>query len=212
VRYGSYDLDRLLHTMVALQDPTTGDWGLGVEEGGVHALEGLVMARYYMFTQVYFNVTGKAYELHLSKWLEDEALRWPVDPERFLDHDDVTTWTRMRCSRSRHGQAVVERRAFPLAFETEEHLSAVEKERFEALLPEIEERFGPENLMISNSAKDPHRLRQARVFARRFDGTLAPMAEASHFIGHLARIERFRVYAAHDIAEAVGGAIRQAWS
>ena len=73
-------------------------------------------------------------------------------------------------------------------------------------------RFGRENLMVSNSAKNPHRLRQARVFARRFDGDLAPMAEASHFIGHLARIERFRVYAAHDIVEAVGTAIRKVWS
>ena len=45
---------------------STGEWGIGVDEGGVHALEALVMARYYMFTQVYFNVTGKARELHLN--------------------------------------------------------------------------------------------------------------------------------------------------
>lgn len=212
VRYGSYDLDRLLHTMMPLEDPVTGDWGLGVEEGGVHALEGLVMARYYMFTQVYFNVTSKAYEHHLSRWLEDEGMRWPVEAERFLEHDDVTTWTRMRASNSRHGRAVVERRAFPLAFETDEHLSPTDKERFEALLPEIEQQFGREKLMISNSAKDPHRLRQARVFAKRFDGRLAPMAEASHFIGLLARIDRFRVYAAHDVVGEVGPAIRERWS
>ena len=30
------------------------------------------MARYYMFTQVYFNVTGKALELHLNEWLRGE--------------------------------------------------------------------------------------------------------------------------------------------
>lgn len=212
VQYGSYDLDRLLHTMLPIEDPATGDWGLGVEEGGVHALEALVMARYYMFTQVYFNVTSKVYELHLSRWLEDEGLRWPVDPDRFVEHDDVTTWTRMRDSRSRHGQAVVRRRAFPLAFETDEHLNPREKERFEALLPDLEARFGRENLIVSNSAKDPHRLRQARVFARRFDGGLAPMAEASHFIGHLAKIDRFRVYAAHDIVAEVGAAIQQRWA
>lgn len=211
VRYGSYDLDRLLHTMLPIRDPSTGDWGLGVEEGGVHALEGLVMARYYMFTQVYFNLTSKAYELHLSEWLEDEGLRWPVDPERFLAHDDVTTWTRMRQSRSRHGRAVVGRRAFPLAFETEEHLSPADKQRFEGLIPALRQRFGAENLMISNSAKDPHRLRQARVFARRFDGSLSPMAEASHFIGHLARIDRFRVYAAHGLETEVRAALSSSW-
>ena len=69
VRYGTFDLERLLDTMLPIADPETGEWGVGVDEGGVHALEALVMARYYMFTQVYFNVTGKAMELHLNEWL-----------------------------------------------------------------------------------------------------------------------------------------------
>ena len=73
VRYGTYDLERLLDTMLPIEDPETGVWGIGVEEGGVHALEALVMARYYMFTQVYFNVTGKALELHLNEWLREQG-------------------------------------------------------------------------------------------------------------------------------------------
>ena len=35
------------------RDPCSGEWGIGLEEGGVHAVEARVMARYYMFTQVY---------------------------------------------------------------------------------------------------------------------------------------------------------------
>ncbi len=62
VRYGVYDLDRLLDTLAVVADPETGALGVGVEEGGVHAVEALVLARYYMFTQVYFNVTGKAFD------------------------------------------------------------------------------------------------------------------------------------------------------
>jgi HD superfamily phosphohydrolase len=90
VRYGSYDLERLLDTIVALRDAESGDWGLGVEEGGVHALEALVLARYYMFTQVYFNPIGKALELHLTGWLRESGRRWPADPVRFLAQDDVS--------------------------------------------------------------------------------------------------------------------------
>ncbi len=37
VRYGSYDLERLLDTMPPIEDPETGAWGTGVDEGGVHA-------------------------------------------------------------------------------------------------------------------------------------------------------------------------------
>jgi hypothetical protein len=212
VRYGSYDLDRLLDTLLPLADPATGEWGIGLEEGGVHAVEALVLARYYMFTQVYFNATGKALELHLNAWLAASGIRWAADPEAFLAEDDISIWSAMRASGSLHARAVVSREHFPVAFETREHLSAADKERFENLLPEVERRFGAGNLLVSNSAKDSHRLAESRVLVRRYDGTLEPMAEASQFIGHLSRIERYRVYTPPALREAVGEALRERWS
>ena len=211
VAYGSYDLERLLDVMVPIEDPVTGEWGIGVDEGGVHALEALVMARYYMFTQVYFNVTGKVLELHLNGWLLDEGLRWPSDPQRFLAIDDVTTLASMRRSASPHARAVLTRDRYPLAFETREHLSHEERERFAALLPELRERFGASRLLVSNSAKDPHRMRTSRVLVRRFDGSLEPMEEASQFIRHLTRIDSFRVYAAPEIVEEVASVLAARW-
>ncbi|MEZ5332661.1 MAG: HD domain-containing protein [Thermoanaerobaculia bacterium] len=208
VRYGSYDLERLLDTIVPIRDPDTGAWGLGVEEGGVHALEALVMARYYMFTQVYFNVVGKAFELHLTRWLADESVRWPGDPERFLTRDDITVATRMRASLNPHARAVMERRHWELAHETDEHLSPAEKARFESVLPELEKRFGPDRLMVSYSAKDPHRMGSARVFVERHDGRPVPMERASHFIAHLARIERYRLYTPAELTADVSRAVR----
>jgi HD superfamily phosphohydrolase len=211
VRYGNFDLDRLLETLLPIEDPKTGNLGVGLEEGGVHAVEALVMARYYMFTQVYFNATGKALELHLNQWLEEQGHRWPDSPEAFLEEDDVAVWAAMRRSPSLHARAVVDRDHFPVAFETREHLSAEEKRGFEALLPTLAHRFGAGNLLVSNSAKDPHRLRTSRVLVRRHDGSLEPMAEASQFIRHLSRIERFRVYTPKELRQEVGTAIRELW-
>ena len=211
VRYGSYDLDRLLDTLLPIADPATGGWGIGLEEGGVHAVEALVLARYYMFTQVYFNVTGKALELHLNAWLAESGVRWPADPEAFLAQDDVAVWSAMRASDALHARAVVSREHFPLAFETREHLSPGEKERFEALLPELLARFGAGNVLVSRSGKDSHRLAESRVLVRRYDGVLEPMAEASQFIGHLSRIERIRVYTPAALRAEVGGALRELW-
>ena len=34
MRYGTYDLERLLDTILPIEDPETGDWGIGVEKGG----------------------------------------------------------------------------------------------------------------------------------------------------------------------------------
>jgi HD superfamily phosphohydrolase len=211
VRYGTYDLERLLDTMLPIADPQTGEWGIGVDEGGVHALEALVMARYYMFTQVYFNTTGKAMELHLNEWLEEQGIRWAAEPAAFLLQDDVEVWAALRTSASVHARALVGRHHFPVAFETREHLSRDEKARFEALLPALRERFGAGSLLLSNSAKDPHRLGRSRVLVRRFDGSLEPMEQASQFIRHLTRIDRYRVYTPAPLREEVAAALRAVW-
>jgi HD superfamily phosphohydrolase len=217
VQYGSFDLERLLDTMLPVADPASpagagqAGWGIGIDGGGVHALEALVMARYYMFTQVYFNATGKALELHLNEWLEENEVRWPDDPEEFLARDDVSVWADMRRSGSLHARAVVDRDHFPVAFETREHLAREDKERFEALLPALRERFGAGNILVSNSAKDPHRLGRSPVRVRHGDGTFEPMEQASQFIRHLARIDRYRIYTPAALRQEVGSALRQVW-
>jgi HD superfamily phosphohydrolase len=212
VRYGTFDLERLLDTILPIADPETGEWGIGVEEGGVHALEALVMARYYMFTQVYFNVTGKAMELHLNEWLREQGVCWAATPEAFLAQDDVSVWTALRTSPSPHARALIERRHFPVAFETREHLAPEDKERFEELLPGLRRRFGAGSILVSNSAKDPHRLGRSRVLVRRFDGSLEPMEQASQFIRHLSRIDRYRVYTLPALRDEVAAALRELWT
>ena len=208
VRYGVYDLDRLLDTLALVADPETGALGVGVEEGGVHAVEALVLARYYMFTQVYFNVTGKALEQHLSEWMRAENRQWPADPEQFLRQDDLSTLEAMRASHNLHARAVVHRRHFPLAFETREHLSESERAAFEALLPELKSRFGEGEILVARSAKDPHRLGGSPVWVRYGDGRLESMESASHFIRHLTRIDRYRVYTRPEIRDAVAAELR----
>jgi HD superfamily phosphohydrolase len=212
VRYGNFDLARLLDTMVTLEDPETGEWGLGVAEGGVHALEALVMARYYMFTQVYFNRVGKALELHFNEWLKEIDQHWPADPEAFLELDDISTMTAMRSSRSEHALAVVERRYFPMVFETREHLSLKEKSRFEELLPQLRTEFGAAHILVSHAAKDPHRLGESRVLVQRFDGQLEPMEEASHFVRHLGRIDRYRIYTQPQMLSEVTARLQKLWT
>ena len=211
VRYGNFDLERLLDTVVPIDDPETGTRRIGVEHGGVHALEALVMARYYMFTQVYFNVTEKVMELHYSEWLRGTGRRWPVDPEAFLEHDDFTVWNEIRHSDEPHARALVHRERYALAFETEEHLTAERQQRFAALLPQLRERFGPA-LLVDRAAKSPHRLGESRVLVRRYDGELKPMAEVSDFIAHMSMINSYRLYAEPARCREVADAVRRLWS
>ncbi len=72
VSYGRYDWERLVHTVVAVPESSNeGSARIGVMEGGWHAAEGLIVARYFMFTQVYFHKTRVIYDHHLQGALAD---------------------------------------------------------------------------------------------------------------------------------------------
>ncbi len=102
VAYGRYDIDRLINTIQAIpgtheeQDRNLA-LRLGVEEGGWHALESLVLARYYMFTQVYFHPTRMAYDYHIENIISHalEGNPFPEDLDEYLLWDDWRIWGMM---------------------------------------------------------------------------------------------------------------------
>lgn len=100
VRYGEFDLDRLIESMAV------GPEGLAVRRGGLHAAEGLLLARYSMFAQVYFHRTRRILDLLLEELLPD----WPEEPEAFLEWDDGRLWERLRRDPRPEARAIVERR------------------------------------------------------------------------------------------------------
>jgi HD superfamily phosphohydrolase len=67
VEYGRYDLNRLLVTMTIGRQPEGEGFIIAVENGGEHAAEGLIIARYMMFTQVYYQRTRRAYDYHIEQ-------------------------------------------------------------------------------------------------------------------------------------------------
>ena len=71
VDYGRFDWRRLAQTIEAVPGMNGGNPALGVSEGGWHAAEGLILARYFMFTQVYFHKTRVAYNHHLEGALKE---------------------------------------------------------------------------------------------------------------------------------------------
>lgn len=94
VSYGRYDWQRLVHTIAAMPPTEEGSTRIGVTEGGWHAAEGLIVARYFMFTQVYFHKTRVIYDHHLQETLA-EILPGGNFPEpngkkldRYLEWDD----------------------------------------------------------------------------------------------------------------------------
>lgn len=71
VDYGRFDWRRLVNSVEIITSADNGGPRLGVSEGGFHAAEGLVLARYFMFTQVYFHKTRVAFDHHLQRALSE---------------------------------------------------------------------------------------------------------------------------------------------
>lgn len=97
VAYGHFDHQRLIESLRILlparageDDGQSAEPTLGITEGGIHAAEGLLLARYFMFSQVYLHRARRIYDVHLkdflSDWLPDG--RYSLELEEHLMRTD----------------------------------------------------------------------------------------------------------------------------
>jgi len=83
VGYGRFDLEWLLHSLRIV--PRADDWEIAVDlEKGVRAVESYVLARYYMYQQVYHHKTGRAASAMLIRTLQRAAELIESDGDLFL--------------------------------------------------------------------------------------------------------------------------------
>jgi uncharacterized protein len=92
VAYGKFDHFRLIDTLRILPSGEGGspDPRLGVEEGGLHSAEALLLARYYMYSQVYWHPIRRIYDIHLQDFLAADLPggKFPTDLELHLRMTD----------------------------------------------------------------------------------------------------------------------------
>ena len=81
VAYGRFDHFRLIDTLRILPPPPAGatvenqsldastEPALGILDGGLHSAEALMLARFFMFTQLYFHPVRRIYDIHLKDFL-----------------------------------------------------------------------------------------------------------------------------------------------
>src|SRR5258708_25859782 len=77
--------------MLRIVEGSEGGLELAVERGGVHSLEALILARYYMFAQVYFHKVRRIYDLYLIEymrfWAHGKFSKSLLDAMRYDDQD-----------------------------------------------------------------------------------------------------------------------------
>jgi uncharacterized protein len=103
VAYGHFDHYRLIDTLRILRPPTQGEVEerkgtgsdapeLGITKGGLQVAESLLLARYSMFTQVYYHRTRRIYDVHLADFLAEwlDGGRFAEDLDKHLAIADDT--------------------------------------------------------------------------------------------------------------------------
>lgn len=105
VAYGKFDHFRLIDTMRILSPPAQDKKGeksselhIGVEIGGLQSAEALLLARYFMYSQVYFHHVRRIYDIHLkdflAEWLKNGC--YPTETGVFSEYTDAEIISAMR--------------------------------------------------------------------------------------------------------------------
>ena len=138
VHYGKFDLQRLISSVTVVPGVDGATPELGINEGGWHAAEALVLARYFMFTQVYFHKTRVAYDIHIReamKTLLPEGL-FPKPTaeqlEEFLRWDDWRVLGLLAAGEGgEHGMRLAHRRHYKRIYQTPEVATKQDLERLD---------------------------------------------------------------------------------
>jgi HD superfamily phosphohydrolase len=131
VDYGRFDWRRLVNSVEVVSGVEDRGLRLGVNEGGFHAAEGLVLARYFMFTQVYFHKTRAAYDVHLRHALAQILPDGIFPSPENSDLGDYLRWDDWRVlgaladgAGGDHGRRLAERDHFREVYHTPESPTA----------------------------------------------------------------------------------------
>jgi HD superfamily phosphohydrolase len=145
VQYGRYDLDRVVSTVRLCPEPEGGGHQIGIDEDGVHAVEGLLIARFMMFTQLYFHKTRAIYDHHLAECLRHllapagGTFPPPTDIAAFLAWDDWRVLGLISDGKGgEHGEILRNRRHYRLVHSTSEQPTVQESELADTLHGELQ--------------------------------------------------------------------------
>jgi hypothetical protein len=164
VAYGKFDHHRLIDTLRILpgEEEESIEPALGVEEGGLQSVEALLLARYWMYSQVYFHPVRRSYNIHLQEFLKDwlkEQPDWqgkfPTDVEGHLSLTDneVTTVIRKasvdeKFAGHQHAKRIMERKHFKVLYSHNPDDTQKNPRAVELVYQAAKQRFGEEQIWM----------------------------------------------------------------
>ena len=210
VQYGTFDIERILNTLALDAEAQGGSLKLAIDEGGFHALEAFVLARYYMFTQIYFHNVRRAFDLILTDFIS-ELLQDVYPSGRYPGSDQIQEYLKWDDNRvlneaSERANGTVKNLAWRIinrqhpkaVYETEDSPDSGVVRRVEGgLLREAQEQFPSLHFWIDRAIDHPDRFRWEEMMVR-FTGDPPIWREfrrESQPLQGLKEIGKYRLYA-----------------
>ena len=203
VDYGKYDWRRLVNSVVAVaQEGRGSDAGsarlrLGVTEGGLHAAEGLILARYFMFNQVYFHKTRVAYNHHLHQALKELLPGGAFPPPLGDGLKDFTAWDDWKVlgligarQGGDHGRRLRERDHYRQVYQTPERPGRADLKQ----LREVRKLLKGETIHEDSAVKSWYNP-DGEDIPVQFGSGVRPLSQVSGMIGKLEKSGRVRLFA-----------------
>lgn len=169
VAYGRFDHYRLVDTLRILPRPGTDDEEvtLGIEEGGLHSTEALLLARYFMYSQVYYHRVRVIYDDHLkeflSKWMSSGRFSIAVDDHLRITDNEVLAALReatRNASLPGHEEArrIISREHFKELYHADADVAESQKfrEPGETIFNAAKQEFGDEHVRHIKLAEKGH--------------------------------------------------------
>jgi len=198
VAYGKFDHYRLIDELRILPSiESANEAALGINGGGIYSAEALALARYFMFSQVYYHPIRLIYDHHLkdflSAWLSQDSLlsegTFPVDTEGHLrmTDDEVNAAMRIAASDARHpghtpARCIMRHCHFKVLYERDPQDAKVNSEPGVAIARAAEREFGKDGVRYSK----PKVKNVSTDFpVRGRDGRILPAISASETLSKL---------------------------
>ncbi len=153
VGYGNFDHHRLVLCLQALPGEA-GGLELGVDRGGIQCVEALIMARYYIFTQVYYHRTRRIYDIYLQKYLTEMGMKY-ADYRDVIKYDDADIMTKLRENkeRNRWAKRICERDNHSVIFETNNFATRSMERKAKKIESDIAEQYPHNHFIVDYEAK-----------------------------------------------------------
>jgi len=198
VMYGKFDLERILET-IRYDEESDLYW----EEGGIHALEQFLLARYFMFTEVYYHKSRRILDYHLSMLVKEylkvkELEHLPTEVEEYLRLNDYDIISWMLNTENRYRDIFLNRKFFKkIDIESSDHPTPEEIVLWRWLEKELKRKFNENDFFFDKANNVPYKFEKTDIMVM-VNGKLTPLHKISRLIESLKPIRKRRVYASPD--------------